>query len=373
MAKVFWILELGVLAVAGVLNGCVLPYPVKPEVEQSELDEADHLAILKYAAVHSPISHASGRAWGEKFTAGVGERIREQESRIEMLDSGEFWRTAFSDSVEIALIETLLEPETYKKLDKFNIDYLCVIDAYRTIDDRVIWVPGLGGSIAERGTSGSVLILDWKKRRIVERVLLSAKGQELVLNVMFYVAGYSATTQTSLKYAMSRILASHIAKSTSADRIVVVLLTATDMAVQSIDMAAQNGMLYYQVIKKGAEEGGPERQMQAYSHLVSTDRNEALYWLCQAADKGYVQALVEVGNLYWRGHAGTSKDLERAFVWYALADKQGSDSWDVWELRQIKQEMTPQQLAEAEQMLADWKPGQCERDLLRTRESPLGE
>jgi hypothetical protein len=112
------------------------------------------------------------------------------------------------------------------------------------------------------------------------------------------------------------------------------------------------------------KQGDPALQMRLYSNLSRTEPTQSLYWLCQAADNGYFKAQVEVGNLYWRGRLGAKIDLRKAYVWYSLADKSGSDNWDVWELRSVKNEMTPDELTEAEQMLADWRPGQCERNLL---------
>ena len=114
------------------------------------------------------------------------------------------------------------------------------------------------------------------------------------------------------------------------------------------------------------EKDDPALQMKIYSRLEKPNRTQrvyGLYWLCQAADQGYFQARLEVGNLYWRGQLNTRKDFIMAYVWYSLAAKVSNGDWDVWELRSVKNEMTPHQLAESEQMLADWEPGQCERDL----------
>lgn len=351
------IVLIGLFSAVTILTGCVLPYPVEPDVEQSELAEDQYLATMKYAAVLNPSSDDTAKIWEKRFTNNIGKRMTEAEPRIEILDSAEFWQVAFSESEDNVLLKNLLEPAAYNKSNNLNIDYLVVINAFRTIDDTVLWVPGLGGSSAERGTSGSALIIDWQDRRIIEKVSLSARGKEFVLNIMFYAAGYHATTETSLKSSMSSILASEIGERSPSGPIRVVLFTATNIP-------GSKTYNNYATILKRAEEGDPESQIQAYFHLVQTNRNEGLYWLCQAADNGYFQALVEVGNLYWREYAGTHKDIVRAYAWYSLAAKEGGDSWEVWELREVRKEITAHQLAEADKLLADWISGQCERDLV---------
>ena len=58
-----------------------------------------------------------------------------------------------------------------------------------------------------------------------------------------------------------------------------------------------------------------------------------------------------------------NQDLARAYVWFSLA-LQG----DVGEYRSnldsVIKFMSQAQLNEAEHMLTNWKPGQCERDLV---------
>jgi hypothetical protein len=114
----------------------------------------------------------------------------------------------------------------------------------------------------------------------------------------------------------------------------------------------------------GADYGVAEQ----YAWYLSRPPNDPdrLPYLCRAADGGHPNAQIEVGRHYSQGVDGVTKDLKRAYVWYSLA--QGAFGRGV-HLQLIAKEMTPEQIAEAEQMLTDWKPGQCERDLLGARES----
>ena len=48
----------------------------------------------------------------------------------------------------------------------------------------------------------------------------------------------------------------------------------------------------------------------------------------------------------------------------ALAALEGGKKRVSYELFEVRRSMNPKQLDEAEKMLANWKPGQCERDLV---------
>jgi len=118
-----------------------------------------------------------------------------------------------------------------------------------------------------------------------------------------------------------------------------------------------NGCVYARI--GGNLKAEDEYQEYLWSSSVDTAR---LHNLCHAADQGHPKAQIEVGRLFSEGVAGAQPDLGRAYVWYSLAIRGcfvGS------ELQSLKEKMSPQEIAEAEHMLANWKPGQCERDLMR--------
>jgi len=115
-----------------------------------------------------------------------------------------------------------------------------------------------------------------------------------------------------------------------------------------------------QETRKRAEKGDAASQFALYR---IADAPERFVWLCRAADQGYAAAQLELGRLYWKGLKGVKQDSRWAYAWYSLAAQGGYKDWEVWELPSLTSQMTPRQLSQAQQMLAEWEPGQCEREL----------
>jgi hypothetical protein len=87
-----------------------------------------------------------------------------------------------------------------------------------------------------------------------------------------------------------------------------------------------------------------------------------LPYLCRAADGGHPNAQIEVGRHFAQGVGGGPSDPRRAYVWYSLARKGFPDAP---QLQLLMERMIPEEIAEAEEMLANWKRGQCEQELIR--------
>jgi hypothetical protein len=138
-----------------------------------------------------------------------------------------------------------------------------------------------------------------------------------------------------------------------------VLDSCTDLFVFN-DSDLINGCVYARI-------GGNLRAEDEYQEYLRTSSVDTarLYNLCHAADQGHPKAQIEVGRHFGEGVAGAQPNLGLAYVWYSLAIR-GCFSGS--ELQLLKDKMSPQEVAEAEQMLANWKPGQCERDLIRQNE-----
>jgi hypothetical protein len=81
--------------------------------------------------------------------------------------------------------------------------------------------------------------------------------------------------------------------------------------------------------------------------------------LCIAAHQGDVEAQFTLGNNYKSGLSGTTPDAARAYLWYSLA----GDFKDAGQLKDSEAStMNFSQLAEAERLLANWRPNpdECE-------------
>lgn len=111
-----------------------------------------------------------------------------------------------------------------------------------------------------------------------------------------------------------------------------------------------------------AEKGDAEAQFQLYLANSIFDPIRWV-WLCRAADQGHTHAQAELGRAYKLGLAPGGQDVTHAYMWYSLAAQSASGGSYEWKRLAVRMLMTADQIAEAERMLADWKPGQCERDL----------
>lgn len=117
------------------------------------------------------------------------------------------------------------------------------------------------------------------------------------------------------------------------------------------------------LIEQHAQDGDPEAQLQLY--YLRRDPREKLKWLCRAADQGQRHAQTALANLYWKGCGVIKQDKTRAYVSLSLAVQAGAQEYQP-NLDSVIQSMSQAQLTDAERMLANWEPGQCERDLVRT-------
>lgn len=143
------------------------------------------------------------------------------------------------------------------------------------------------------------------------------------------------------------------------------MLPRPDYVASGCDItASQEVELPNQELLTGSEyipAGSDLNTSQQYKLYLSYSPNDPtrLCYLCLAADNEHPNAQIEVGRHISQGIYGIHTDLRRAYVWYSLAARGGIDT----HIRLIRHKMTNKQITEAEQMLVDWEPGQCERDL----------
>ncbi|MFQ5915995.1 MAG: tetratricopeptide repeat protein [Nitrospinota bacterium] len=80
-------------------------------------------------------------------------------------------------------------------------------------------------------------------------------------------------------------------------------------------------------------------------------------WLCVAANQRHAGAMLELGS--WN-EAGFMRQMDhsRAYMWYSLAASNGHESAAALK-DQLAKKMTPDQVAEAERLVKEWKPGPC--------------
>lgn len=111
--------------------------------------------------------------------------------------------------------------------------------------------------------------------------------------------------------------------------------------------------------RKAAQQGEPESQMAVgifYQRglVVKKDVEQAVVWVRKAAEQGYANAQLIMGTVYRKGE-GVPKDLVQAYMWLNLAAAQSNE--DAANNRtEIEQEMTPDQIAQAQRLSADFAP-----------------
>jgi TPR repeat protein len=87
---------------------------------------------------------------------------------------------------------------------------------------------------------------------------------------------------------------------------------------------------------------------------VPKDYQQALRWFRMAADQGEALAQTRIGIMYDEGQ-GVPHDFVQAHKWYNLAATNGDKP--AAELRDaLAKQMTPAQIAEAQQLAREWKP-----------------
>ena len=109
--------------------------------------------------------------------------------------------------------------------------------------------------------------------------------------------------------------------------------------------------------RKAAEQGNPDAEATLgmyyeYGEGVEQDYAQAAYWSRRAAEHvpnlgGAGQGRNNLGNLYEEGK-GVSKDYVQAYMWFSLAGNDRSIAY-------IQQEMSPEQISRAQQLVAAWK------------------
>lgn len=88
---------------------------------------------------------------------------------------------------------------------------------------------------------------------------------------------------------------------------------------------------------------------------VLQDDMRAFDWYLRAAMKGHPGAQSGVGWYYEVGRGLPAPDLVRAYLWYALSAI-GGDPDAAISIEEVQKKMTPHQIAQAQKMIADYRP-----------------
>ena len=111
--------------------------------------------------------------------------------------------------------------------------------------------------------------------------------------------------------------------------------------------------------KQAAEKGYAQAQyamgtMYEQGQGVKKDIVEAVKWYTMAADQGIGPAQSNLGVIYTTGGVNLPADPQKAYYWFSLASKEDASATS--RAARIKAKLTPEQLAQADKMIKDWKP-----------------
>jgi uncharacterized protein len=131
------------------------------------------------------------------------------------------------------------------------------------------------------------------------------------------------------------------------------LLYANGQGVSKDDAQAQ------QWYEKAAAQGHADAQVNLgilydYGRGVEQDYKKAVYWYRLSAKQGNELAQRQLGLMFERGD-GVPQDYVQAYMWYTLGAANGAKRGAA--LRDaLAKRMTPDQIAEAQQLAQEWKP-----------------
>jgi uncharacterized protein len=88
---------------------------------------------------------------------------------------------------------------------------------------------------------------------------------------------------------------------------------------------------------------------------VQRDYGEAAKWFRKAADQDNIDAQFNLGEMYELG-TGVPQDYVLAYMWFTLVASRGSRPYAIRARDRVVQQMTPDQIAQAEKLAREWKP-----------------
>ena len=127
--------------------------------------------------------------------------------------------------------------------------------------------------------------------------------------------------------------------------------------------------------RKRAEEGDAKAMYRIYLGMRDDYKKpiDAWIWLCNAADRGYEGAQIEIAywhresnweltqsdRIEWLRNAKIQADDRIAYLWYTLAANGDENRLRIRDYL-FSETLSKKEIAEAEDMVSNWKPGQCQ-------------
>jgi len=109
-----------------------------------------------------------------------------------------------------------------------------------------------------------------------------------------------------------------------------------------------------------AEQGNAHAQdVLGFAYLdgigVRSDNTEAAKWFRKSADQDNIDAQFNLGEMYELGN-GVTQNYVLAYMWFSLVASHGTRAYAIRGKDRVAQQMTPEQIAEAQKLAREWKP-----------------
>ncbi|HEY1748568.1 MAG TPA: tetratricopeptide repeat protein [Xanthobacteraceae bacterium] len=88
---------------------------------------------------------------------------------------------------------------------------------------------------------------------------------------------------------------------------------------------------------------------------VQRDVSEAAKWFGKSADQDNIDAQFNLGEMYELGN-GVPQDYVLAYMWFTLVASHGTRAYATRSIDRVAQQMSPEQIAEAQKRAREWKP-----------------
>jgi len=122
----------------------------------------------------------------------------------------------------------------------------------------------------------------------------------------------------------------------------------------------QNRAEAIRLYRLAAEQGNAHAQDAlgfAYQNGVGVQRDvsEAAKWFRNAADRDNLDAQFNLGEMYELGN-GVPQDYVLAYMWFTLVASHGTRAYATRGIDRLAQQMSPEEIAEAQKRAREWKP-----------------
>jgi len=363
------LLRLSILLVVLSTEGCGLGVPTKPavEVERSQPAMIDEGAVVSLAP--------------RRLLEELSREILAEYQDIDIVDGLLFRDTAFPEGGW--QLKALLEPGVGKQVsEQLNVDYLVLAGELELVrgEEEGFFFPMLVGAMSVEGVSTiSAVIMDLRAGELVSRLECEARGTSHIYHYVIFVAGNEPLLGSGATKGLAREIGKVITELAPPGKRRVAVLALEypgkageagkpghaalpDQTVRSEIYAHRSDeeLRAAAILGTKACQGEADSQLQRYFGLIGTDPAAAHLWLCKSADQGHPEARYRLGLLYEDGNEGFEKNPVMAYMWYVLAGESGK-YWGGRHALRLKQEVLgPEELAQAEKAVREWRPGQCE-------------